>query len=194
MYAYVRTWCVLRELCINKSKIASASEEPNLFELFRAPKIFEAQPQRALVKSTFVSLTMQRYGRYLADKRKKTHNMLIHKRIQVNTSGAQVSAQVCERKQQKKGTDNCRFPLFWVFRKQINPPVNSSSIPISRRARIREALSIVPVYATSSISYARELIDLLYRLSAWLSCPESPRGNYLLPVLRVKSVMCQECH
>ena len=55
-YAYVRTWCVLRELCINKSKIASASEEPNLFELFRAPKIFEAQPQRALVNQL---LTMQ---------------------------------------------------------------------------------------------------------------------------------------
>ena len=95
-YTYVRTWCVLRELCISMSKIASASEEPNSFELFRAPKIFEAQPQRALVNQL---LTMQRYGRYLADKRKKTHNMLIHKKIQVNTSGAQVSAQVCERKQ-----------------------------------------------------------------------------------------------
>jgi hypothetical protein len=30
----------------NMSKIALASEEPNLFELFRAPKIFEAKPQR----------------------------------------------------------------------------------------------------------------------------------------------------
>ena len=31
------------------SKTASASEEPNVFELFRAPKVFEAKPQRALV-------------------------------------------------------------------------------------------------------------------------------------------------
>jgi hypothetical protein len=32
---------------VNMSKTASASEEPNLFELFRAPKFFEAKPQRA---------------------------------------------------------------------------------------------------------------------------------------------------
>ena len=31
--------------CINKSKNASASGESNSFELFRAPKVFEAQPQ-----------------------------------------------------------------------------------------------------------------------------------------------------
>ena len=31
--------------CSNKSKTASASEKPNLFELFRAPKVFEAKPQ-----------------------------------------------------------------------------------------------------------------------------------------------------
>ena len=36
-------------LYVNMSKTASASEEPNLFELFRAPKVFEAKPQRALV-------------------------------------------------------------------------------------------------------------------------------------------------
>ena len=34
-------------LYVNMSKTASASEEPNLFELFRAPKVFEAKPQRA---------------------------------------------------------------------------------------------------------------------------------------------------
>lgn len=32
---------------VNMPKTASASEEPNLFELFRAPKVFEAKPQRA---------------------------------------------------------------------------------------------------------------------------------------------------
>ena len=32
-------------VCLNMSKIVLASEEPNLFELFRAPKIFEAKPQ-----------------------------------------------------------------------------------------------------------------------------------------------------
>ena len=36
-------------LYVNMSKTASASEEPNLFELFRAPKVFEAKPQRPLV-------------------------------------------------------------------------------------------------------------------------------------------------
>ena len=35
------------------SKTASASEEPNLFELFRAPKVFEAKPQRAPSNQVF---------------------------------------------------------------------------------------------------------------------------------------------
>jgi hypothetical protein len=33
--------------CNNMSKTASASEEPNLFELFRAPKVFETKSQSA---------------------------------------------------------------------------------------------------------------------------------------------------
>ena len=38
---------------VNMSKTASASEEPNLFELFRAPKVFEAKPQRAPSNQVF---------------------------------------------------------------------------------------------------------------------------------------------
>ena len=52
-------------LYVNMSKTASASEEParlaacyqrdarNLFELFRAPKVFEAKPQRAPSNQVF---------------------------------------------------------------------------------------------------------------------------------------------
>ena len=38
---------------VNMSKTASASEEPNLFELFRAPKVFETKPQRAPSNQVF---------------------------------------------------------------------------------------------------------------------------------------------
>jgi hypothetical protein len=38
---------------VNMSKTASASEEPNVFELFRAPKVFEAKPQRAPSNQVF---------------------------------------------------------------------------------------------------------------------------------------------
>jgi len=39
------------EVVTNMSKTASAREEPNSFELFRAPKVFEAKPQRSNRKS-----------------------------------------------------------------------------------------------------------------------------------------------
>ena len=70
--AHAHTWvcsspscriCRLLFVCINKSKTASAREKSNSFELFRAPapKVFEATPQRSLVKPRFRSLTMQKY-------------------------------------------------------------------------------------------------------------------------------------
>ena len=41
--ARMRIW----KLCISMSKIASSREEPNLFEFFRAPKVFETKSQSA---------------------------------------------------------------------------------------------------------------------------------------------------
>lgn len=47
MFAYAWRVCAFGRCVFSMSKTASAREESNSFELFRAPKVFETKSQRA---------------------------------------------------------------------------------------------------------------------------------------------------